>query len=500
MKTQIISLQSHDDLISVRDRMSWAKSPRILLVWPRFERIALRPLDLRILQQHAEYLGADLGLVTRSGSVRRNAEGFGIPVFRSTTKAQREPWRSRPPARAARRRSPARQAGELRELRAALHKDRVSWTSSPFARIGFFLLGVLAVLSLAAMFVPRATIALSPMRQSQQMSLPAEVGALERSALVTASLPAQALKVTVSGTLSQSITSRATVPQTKARGKAHFQNLTQVALVIPAGTVVYGLAPGGVRYATLNETRLEADPNSFVEVPIEALSGGEAGNAPADTIQGIEGSLALSASVTNPGPITGGTDRETNVPSDADRQRLRGALLRALEQDAQNKSAASVARGDLLLENTLDMGKIAEETYDPPAGEAGSQLDLSMRVEYEAQYIKAEDLRRFAEAALNSSMPAGYQPIPDSLKIDLLQQPQADSSGKIRLTLDVGRDIVRTLDSFRANLLVRGLSPADASERLQSELPLANPPEIVLSPRWWPWLPLIPLRISVSAS
>ena len=53
MKTQIITLESHDDLVSVRDRMSWAKSPRILLVWPRFEKITLRPLDLRILQHHA---------------------------------------------------------------------------------------------------------------------------------------------------------------------------------------------------------------------------------------------------------------------------------------------------------------------------------------------------------------------------------------------------------------------------------------------------------------
>src|SRR5512142_2183295 len=92
MKTQIFALESHDDLISVRDRMSWAKSRRILLVWPGFEKLALRPIDLRILQQHARYLGSELGLVTRDGEVRRAALGFGIPVFRSTADAQRRSW------------------------------------------------------------------------------------------------------------------------------------------------------------------------------------------------------------------------------------------------------------------------------------------------------------------------------------------------------------------------------------------------------------------------
>src|SRR5512142_1120930 len=92
MKTQIITLESHDDLISVRDRMSWAKSRRILLVWPGYEQVSLRPVDLRILQQHARYLGAELGLVTRQGGIRRAAQGFGIPVFRSSAEAQRTVW------------------------------------------------------------------------------------------------------------------------------------------------------------------------------------------------------------------------------------------------------------------------------------------------------------------------------------------------------------------------------------------------------------------------
>ncbi|MBP6210838.1 MAG: hypothetical protein KA473_15505, partial [Anaerolineales bacterium] len=97
MKTQIITLASHDDLISVRDKLSWAKTPRILLVWPKYEKVNLRLLDLKVLQRHADSLGAQLGLVTRRAKVRRDAESLGIPVFKSTTAAQRDLWPDVPP-------------------------------------------------------------------------------------------------------------------------------------------------------------------------------------------------------------------------------------------------------------------------------------------------------------------------------------------------------------------------------------------------------------------
>src|SRR5215470_4540602 len=92
MKTQIITLESHDDLISVRDRMSWAKTPRILLVWPKYEKVTLRQVDLKVLQRHALSLGAQLGLVTRTRRVRQDAEELRIPVFESTGQAQRVAW------------------------------------------------------------------------------------------------------------------------------------------------------------------------------------------------------------------------------------------------------------------------------------------------------------------------------------------------------------------------------------------------------------------------
>src|SRR5215216_551056 len=141
VKTQIITLESHDDLISVRDRMSWAKTPRILLVWPKYEKVTLRQVDLKVLQRHASTLGAQLGLVTRARRVRADAEALHIPVFESTGQAQRVAW---PKSRRRRwpHRPPRKDLREKRkQLSAGIEAER--WRAHPIVRVSAFLLGVL---------------------------------------------------------------------------------------------------------------------------------------------------------------------------------------------------------------------------------------------------------------------------------------------------------------------------------------------------------------------
>src|ERR1044071_383921 len=134
MKTQIIMLESHDDLISVRDRMSWAKTPRILLVWPKYEKVTLRQVDLKILQRHALSLGAQLGLVTRTRRVREDAEALKIPVFASTGQAQRVAW-PRPRRRKLFYHAPRK---DLRDQREQLSGsgERGVWGKNQILRLG----------------------------------------------------------------------------------------------------------------------------------------------------------------------------------------------------------------------------------------------------------------------------------------------------------------------------------------------------------------------------
>ncbi|MDK1081221.1 MAG: hypothetical protein QGD88_07045, partial [Anaerolineae bacterium] len=169
MKTQLIPLESHDDLISVRDRMSWAKTPRILLIWPISGPVNLRAVDLKVLQRHAASLGAQVGLVTRQNSIQRTAQELNIPVFHSTGEAQRLPWPEKGLGPKVERRAPRK---DLRALRAQIRVQEAAWRGNPAVRFLTFTIGVLAILAIGSLFIPRAQIILRPEKKTQTVILP----------------------------------------------------------------------------------------------------------------------------------------------------------------------------------------------------------------------------------------------------------------------------------------------------------------------------------------
>ncbi|MBI3738260.1 MAG: baseplate J/gp47 family protein, partial [Chloroflexi bacterium] len=411
----------------------------------------------------------------------------------STASAQRDPW---PEHRSTKRRDPRAARTNLRAAGEGARVKEAAWRSNSAARIGFFAAGVLAVLTVAALFVPRAAIKLTPISQEQRVTIPVTAGESIKSISITGNVPAHEIKFTVTGTQSATIISQASVPQDKAKGVARFKSLTQVPVTIPAETVVYSAGPMTVRFVTLNETHLEGKVNSVVEVPIVAVEAGETGNLPANSITAVEGSLGISVSVTNPEPTSGGTNRTAVAPSEDDRKRVHDVLMSLLPAQAQKQAAGLIGANDILLVNTLKMGQVLEETYDPPAGEPGNLLKLTMRVEFSAQYMQADDLNQLAETTLNASIPDGFLASPDTLKFTMLGTPVLDESGASHFDLQVERGVKHEVNAQRANALVRGLSRRDAARVLLHELPLEKSPEIDLSPSWWPWMPLIPFRIT----
>ena len=59
------------------------------------------------------------------------------------------------------------------------------------------------------------------------------------------------------------------------------------------------------------------------------------------------------------------------------------------------------------------------------------------------------------------------------------------------------RQILAQTPAAQAIQLVLGFNPEKASQRLQSELALEEPPQIELTPTWWPRLPILPFRVEV---
>ena len=494
MKTQLILLESHDDLISVRDRMSWAKTPRILLVWPKSERIALRPLDLKVLQRHAASLGAQLGLVTRHRNIRREAQARGIPVFNSTGQAQRNAWPERDLGVKRARRRPGQ---DLREKRKQVRAGEEAWRSHPVVRIGFFALGVLAVLTMASLFIPHAQIILTPETDVQMVTLPVQADPSVNSVFITGSIPSRELSVVVEGSQQSPVSGRVSVPVSKSEGLVTFRNLTEEPVSIPAGTVLTSTGLPGVRFLTVGNAELEAGLEATIELPVEAESAGAAGNVEAETIQAIEGNLGLLVTVTNKEPTSGGRNRLTDAATERDVARLREELLIELETQALSEMEALLETGDKIFTDTLDVEQILEETYDPPLGQPGNNVILSMRIEFTASYASEADLTELASTVLNASLPEGFADTGEPLEFELLGSYQTNSQGVTRWAMRVSRQVEKQVDTGKIIPLVQGRSMTVAMAHLKESLNLPNSPKIRLTPDWWPWLPLIPFNISV---
>ena len=494
MKTQLIPLESHDDLISIRDRMSWAKTPRILLVWPKSERIALRPLDLKVIQRHATSLGAQLGLVTRHRNVRREAQALGIPVFISTGQAQRKSW---PDRELRRKRARRLSSQELHEKRKQTLVRSEAWRSHPVVRIGFFSVGVLAVLVMVSLFTPHARIVLTPEKDMQTATLPILADPSVDTVFITGTIPSRELRVDVKGSQEAPVTGKVPIPQNKAKGTVTFRNLTDEPVNIAAGTVLTSTGLPGYRFLTTEAGELKAGLDETVDLPVQAENPGSAGNVEAGAIQAIEGDIGLLVTATNEDPMTGGSDRMMEAPTERDLARLRENLLGQLGDQALKDMEAMLAPGDQIFADTLKVNEIIDENLDPPLGQPGKNVKLSMQIEFVASYASEKDLTQLASTVLNASLPEGFVSVRSPLDFEPLNAHLTNDQGVTRWSVRVSRQLEKKMDTGRIISLVQGRSLAAASTRLNETLSLPNPPDIYLEPEWWPWLPLIPFNISV---
>lgn len=496
MKTQLIPLETHDDLISVRDRMSWAKTPRILLIWPKSERIKLRPLDLKILQRHAESLGAQLGLVVRHRSIRREAQGLDIPVFNSTGEAQRRPWPERDLQGNRKRRRPRQ---DLRRLRKQARAEEGAWRSHPVTRVVFFTLGVLAVLASASLFIPRAQIIVTPETETQSVTLPVRANPSLKTVSITGNIPSRELSVIVEDSMEALTSGEVPVPLTKAGGTVTFRNLTENEVSIPLGTVLTSTGLPGARFLTLEQGKLPGGLDETIDVPIEAENPGATGNVEADTILAIEGNLGLLTTVTNGEPTSGGRDRMTEAATETDRVRLRQNLVEEMEKQALAEMERMLAPDDQIFPDTLTAGQVLQETYDPPAGQPGNKVTINLRVEYTASYASGNDLNELAITVLNTSLPEGYIATSKPITFEAREEHTTDSHGVTSWQMRISRELEKRVDSGAIIPLVQGRRLTVVTAQLADHLDLPVSPEIRLTPNWWPWMPLIPLNITVES-
>jgi hypothetical protein len=502
VKTQIIRLEEHDDIVSTRDKMGWGQTGRILLVWPEQEIILTHRLDLVLLLRRAAEVGAQLALVVSHPDVREYADELGIPVFDNARQAQSVRWR-RPRRRRMHWRSRDNDKQRLTAyqlITTTPHRAILSPKNLPLPiRLTLFALSMLAILALAAAVLPSAQITLQPAIHKQEITLSVSANPGITTINLAGNLPAYLFTTILEGTASITATGSVLIPDQYAIGEVRFTNLSTTPITIPLGTIVSAPLTETVRFATTRAVTLPAIPNSTRSVPIRALIPGSSGNLPNGSIRVVEGVLSYDLSVTNTQPTSRGSERAAPSPTGEDRSLLYDRLVSWLRQNALAELEARISTGDMLLLPTLSLKDTLERNYEPAGEQPADRLQLNLRLEFQVYVVWASDLKGLGTALLDANLPKGYAPIAGTLQVTALTQPALVDDLTTRWKLYAQRSVQADISNEEAISLSLGQSPAEAYRRLITSLPLGAPPRITLDPQWWPFLPFIPLRISVLA-
>lgn len=506
MKTQVIQLDPHDDIVSVRDRLGWARARRVVLIWPERGRILQRRLDLVLLKRFAQRSGVQIGLVTEDTLVLNNARENNIPVFENAVQAQQGRWRSGRRQRAAQKKlRPNRTGSSIARGEHPTQRDAPDKrSSSQLLRAGLFTASILAVLAVLFSLLPGATIAIRQPQSEQTITL--QLQAADQA--TTGQFSLQVTTIIVEARSRQAATGSVIVPEKTASGSVQFTNLTEGAVTIPVGTIVTTLSEPVVRFITTESGKVPAGIGRSLLVEIKAIDPGAQGNLPAGSLQAIEGNLGLSLTARNIYATRGGSSRKAAGPNQADREALLDRTLAELQIQARKEILSrwhtNPLSSDYPITETLRLDEILEQTFNPAEDWPSSELNLILRVSFSADAIPGDQLVRYFETAMDNQMKPGQKPLDGEMKFVVTKPPTKISNtvqgtGNIwTLEMEASRPIQQTFVSEEISDLSRMLPASQASDILANLLELEEPPVVTIWPVWWPYLPVTNMRIQVS--
>jgi hypothetical protein len=497
MKTQIIHLESFDDIHSIKDQISWGQGDRIILVWPLRGQLLDNRLDLQLLKRHTHSRGMLLALVTRNNNIRQFASDLGIPVFRSLRQAKQLPWEYT----LQEEKSPAftpRKDKNLRQLVNRIHtRQRPAWLEQPSTRWIAFASALISCLVLFIFFYPSAQVTLSPQSETQKLGLTITANPNISKYNLSGAVPARQISIIVEGRDEMPVSGEMSTPQETAKGEVVFTNLTIQPITIPQRTLVRTLDSPPVRFATTTAEVLPAQAGVQRSIPVEALNPGADGNLPAESLIVVEGSLGLYVSVTNPSPTTGGSDRINAAPTSDDYDALAENLLDALWETALEEARGELDSRDIILNTTPKEVNILEETFTPSEPQPSPRLSLLQRVEFKLLVVSWKTFEEMINLTLDATLSEGVSPLPDTVKITSLSTPEFQDDNTAVWEIHAEREIFRLENTQEAIQVIRGMKIDQAINYLDQRLSLKSQPDIHVNPSWWPWMPFLEMRITV---
>ncbi len=508
-QVEIIQLEPHDDVVSVRDRLSFTESRRVLLVWPPTGRVLNRKLDLVLLQREARRRAARLALVTTDLEVIDNANDLNISAFLTIEESQRQRWkRGRSKVFVDRADKPEHEPtpDELRDTASRLKVEPTPSQISLRRALAILLLVMLLTGIMAAgyIFLPSATITLTPAREHLDVTIRVIADPGARDADLTAHvIPATLLGVEIEESATVETTGTETVDAVPSRGTIVFTNLTNQAVTIPAGTTVSTSVGAIIRFRTLEPVNIAGQQGAIAVVANEALPEfvGPTGNVPAYSIDHLDGPLATILTAQNYDPTTGGAVPVNRVVSQADHDRLLAAVRQAIQQRALGELTSLLGGGQAIIPETVHIAEERPEwtAFSAAVGEQTDVVSLMMRARVEAVVIDDRMVNQVAFAGLTERIPAGQVVVPHTMTFTRGGIEALDPNGRVTFLASVASDVTQAVDADQLRRNLAGRTYDEVIAYLYQNLKLAPTasPGIIIWPEFFGRMPVLPGRITI---
>jgi len=495
MKTAILQLDAFDNVISIRDKIAWSKTQRILLVWPNKGKIKLNSIDIILILRSAESLGAQISVVTDEPVIINQLKELGVSIFSSIPEAQKKPWRK--PRIRDRSILTKNSDGSRNQLDFDKKIQIKNFELSIQMRWIVFSIGVIATILTIFIFIPSAQITLSPMLEEQSMQMNFRSDPTIKEINMTGAIPYNIVEIEIEGQLEEESTGIIRIPDKKASGEVTFRNLSDQEIFIPKGTIVRTSGDPLIRFETTKEAILKPGIESQIDVPILCMSGGTIGNVSGGSITSIENDLGGNIVVMNNGSTYGGVDIKTFSPTENDYEKLKTELIELLKLNAIEEIKDTYPNAILIPEKTIKIEEIISEERIPEVGDPAERHILRIIATISGWIFTENDIEKSVQLAMNADLNEQFHANEGNIEIEIIQDSVIFDKNELQWEVKATREISSYINEIYITQNILGLQIETAKSFLKNEIKLNNDPVIVISPSFWKNLPFLPFRINM---
>jgi hypothetical protein len=514
MKPEYIQLEAGEDISSVRDRLSFIRGKRVLVIWPEQGTALIRKLDLVFLQREARRRVIQLALVTHDQQVITHASELEISTFETIKEAENNKWkRGRTRVFTQRHHKPEHEPDpeELMPVASRVRNPRKRM-SDALHRIfqfivAFIVFGVIGGAIFVAVPSAQVTLALAQETVNVEVAINAnpDPNVLDID-IDSGTIPATVLRATVQTVQSIETSGAARGEDSRAIGVVTFTNQTPRAVEIPANTQVSTSAGTPIRFRTTVAASLSGQVGARVDVAIEAIpeSAGSIGNVSEGLINTVIGTLGEQVTVRNLQPTTNGASQTFAIVTQDDHDRLMGIVRAQLQARAFAEMQANFSSDTQVI--VVETVHIPEESlrtdwinFSHEVGAFSDTLTLDMQAVVQALVIDDRFARQIVFARLSAAKPANLILQPESFTYTRGPVTNTNANSQTTFTAFGNALAIGQVDTFQLQQAIAGKTVEQAQMTLTQTVELApdTTPEIRLFPQWLWQMPLLPVRISI---